>query len=504
MADDDEFYILDARTVVGNCAMFWCPDGKGYTCELDKAGLYSRDAALGHRTTDVPVPRALVDSMAIRHVRLDWLRDRIDVKGYAKTESREQRVAWLTTQFGELVCHVMDSALCRESPAPQGAQNAPGCPNCGCANFVIRKRCRECGEDLVMHPDPDIDAEVRWDAEDGARSERDPTDLTPEEQAKFAEVLLASEAKHAAERVHWRAGLTPEELEVAEAQCRREYFEPVCDSASVRRYLIRERALRNRAAAVRDPLDPTWTKRPEYEPKTLQAKLGHLVEECNEIIEVMVPIFGNAHGAIQLVGKILRFGWDGTHHEDGQPTTKTNRAALLHLLPQLVREAEDVRLAAARMLAHLSQTSSETAEGGEQRDSLADAERASVPSAVSSAAPAPAGSVATQRARAQVISNRLDAVLAARAPAPAESAPILKCIDCRHYWERRGLCSIAIDPADPRADGPGRPWREPETCAPPWCPGFEARPSECPAVHASGDCKHGVPSYKCPAMGRRP
>jgi len=91
---NDEYYILDSRTVVGNCASWWCPDGKGYTCELDKAGLYSRDEAIRKRETDVPVPRALVELFAIRHVRLDWLRDRIDVRGYEKTTSREERASW--------------------------------------------------------------------------------------------------------------------------------------------------------------------------------------------------------------------------------------------------------------------------------------------------------------------------------------------------------------------------------------------------------------------------
>lgn len=52
--------------------------------------------------------------------------------------------------------------------------NAPRCERCGTANFVIRRRCRDCGHDLVQHPDPEIDAEVRWDAEDGRRAELEP------------------------------------------------------------------------------------------------------------------------------------------------------------------------------------------------------------------------------------------------------------------------------------------------------------------------------------------
>jgi len=68
-----EYYILDTRQVVGNCAMWWCPEGKGYTCDLDKAGLYPKS---WHpwRETDVPVHRDVARSLAITHVRLDHLR----------------------------------------------------------------------------------------------------------------------------------------------------------------------------------------------------------------------------------------------------------------------------------------------------------------------------------------------------------------------------------------------------------------------------------------------
>ena len=75
MTTDERYYILDNRSVVGNCCMWWCPDGKGYTCELDQAGLYTYEEASSKRDTDVPVPQSLAEKLAVKHVRLDLLRE---------------------------------------------------------------------------------------------------------------------------------------------------------------------------------------------------------------------------------------------------------------------------------------------------------------------------------------------------------------------------------------------------------------------------------------------
>lgn len=77
-ADGADYYIIDTRTVVGNCALWWCPDGKGYTCNLDDAGLYTRQQAKSHRETDVAVHREVAERLVVRHVRLDHLRQNVD------------------------------------------------------------------------------------------------------------------------------------------------------------------------------------------------------------------------------------------------------------------------------------------------------------------------------------------------------------------------------------------------------------------------------------------
>ena len=74
-----DHYILDTRQVVGNCALFWRPNGNGYTCELDDAGLYTRAEAESHRDTDVPVPREMAERLVVRHVRLDHVRQNLHI-----------------------------------------------------------------------------------------------------------------------------------------------------------------------------------------------------------------------------------------------------------------------------------------------------------------------------------------------------------------------------------------------------------------------------------------
>ena len=75
-AKEQMFYIRDARQVVGNCALWWAVDSKGYTTELNRAGKYTAQFCSDLRDTDIPLPVELVDSIAVTHVRLDTLRDK--------------------------------------------------------------------------------------------------------------------------------------------------------------------------------------------------------------------------------------------------------------------------------------------------------------------------------------------------------------------------------------------------------------------------------------------
>lgn len=40
-----KYYIQDSRGYVGNCLSFWRPEGKGYTTNINDAGLFTKEEA---------------------------------------------------------------------------------------------------------------------------------------------------------------------------------------------------------------------------------------------------------------------------------------------------------------------------------------------------------------------------------------------------------------------------------------------------------------------------
>lgn len=74
IVDDADYYIQDARNTVGNCALWWAVDSKGYTCDLAEAGTYKGSACRSDRDTDVPWPVDVVRAATVTHVRTEPLR----------------------------------------------------------------------------------------------------------------------------------------------------------------------------------------------------------------------------------------------------------------------------------------------------------------------------------------------------------------------------------------------------------------------------------------------
>ena len=59
------FYLQDSRSYVGNDVMWWAKDGRGYTTDLSKAHVYTKDKAISQhnaRETDIPWTKGYIDA----------------------------------------------------------------------------------------------------------------------------------------------------------------------------------------------------------------------------------------------------------------------------------------------------------------------------------------------------------------------------------------------------------------------------------------------------------
>ncbi len=70
------FYMQDARTMVGNCMLWWAKDGAGYVCDIRQAHVYTLDEVTKRtwRCTDIAWDKAYTDSRikpVIDHQNID-------------------------------------------------------------------------------------------------------------------------------------------------------------------------------------------------------------------------------------------------------------------------------------------------------------------------------------------------------------------------------------------------------------------------------------------------
>ena len=77
MNEQEQYYLQESETIVGNCMLFWRKDRKGYTTNLDEAHIFTREEAQAQqrcRETDIPWPKKLLDSMSERSVNIQRVR----------------------------------------------------------------------------------------------------------------------------------------------------------------------------------------------------------------------------------------------------------------------------------------------------------------------------------------------------------------------------------------------------------------------------------------------
>ncbi|KVN62739.1 hypothetical protein [Burkholderia anthina] len=89
------FYLQDSRSFVGNDVLWWA-DPDGYTTDLRKARLFTRDDAQQHhniRETDIPWPKEYIDAKTRPAVDVQYIRrdEALAGTGITLTKPRKQR-----------------------------------------------------------------------------------------------------------------------------------------------------------------------------------------------------------------------------------------------------------------------------------------------------------------------------------------------------------------------------------------------------------------------------
>ena len=71
------YYLQDSRSYVGNDMLFWAVDGNGYTTDMRKAQVYTKDEALAQhrsRETDIPWPKEYIDARTRPAVDMQYVK----------------------------------------------------------------------------------------------------------------------------------------------------------------------------------------------------------------------------------------------------------------------------------------------------------------------------------------------------------------------------------------------------------------------------------------------
>lgn len=81
---DELFYLQDSRSYVGNDVLWWAKEGKGYTTDLSKAHVFTKEEALSQhndRETDIPWPKSYIDQKTRPAVDMQYIRRDEALKG---------------------------------------------------------------------------------------------------------------------------------------------------------------------------------------------------------------------------------------------------------------------------------------------------------------------------------------------------------------------------------------------------------------------------------------
>ncbi|MBL4763539.1 MAG: hypothetical protein JKY93_12685 [Gammaproteobacteria bacterium] len=78
------YYLQDNRGYVGNDLLWWAKNGRGYTTDLSKAEIYTKEDAVSQnkcRETDIPWPKDYVDAKTRPAVDMQYVEIKEALKG---------------------------------------------------------------------------------------------------------------------------------------------------------------------------------------------------------------------------------------------------------------------------------------------------------------------------------------------------------------------------------------------------------------------------------------
>lgn len=77
MSTEENFYLQDSRSYVGNDVLWWAKDGNGYTTDMRQAQVFTKAAAVNQhnsRETDIPWPKTYIDGKTRPAVDMQYIK----------------------------------------------------------------------------------------------------------------------------------------------------------------------------------------------------------------------------------------------------------------------------------------------------------------------------------------------------------------------------------------------------------------------------------------------
>lgn len=122
------FYLQDSRSYVGNNVLWWAKGGNGYTTDLSKAQLYTKEEAVAQhemRETDIPWPAEYIYAKSRPAVDMQYIKRAEALEGTGIVLRQPQRPKKKTIKCHQCGCFLSEQQLWSGECPQCGADNRP-------------------------------------------------------------------------------------------------------------------------------------------------------------------------------------------------------------------------------------------------------------------------------------------------------------------------------------------------------------------------------------------